>query len=45
MYGAELALGVSQFGGLKVSVIFPVPRRQADKQLPETSLGKNIVKA
>jgi two-component system, OmpR family, sensor histidine kinase QseC len=33
MYGAELALGVSQFGGLKVTVIFPVPRRQVEKQL------------
>ena len=45
MYGAELALGVSQFGGLKVTVIFPVPRRQADKQLKEVVLAKNVAKA
>jgi two-component system, OmpR family, sensor histidine kinase QseC len=45
MYGAELALGVSQFGGLKVNVIFPLPRRQADKQLTEVALAKTVAKA
>ncbi|ESS69428.1 sensor protein QseC [Methyloglobulus morosus KoM1] len=45
MYGAELALGVSQFGGLKVTVIFPVPRRQEDKPLAEKPLVKNTAKA
>jgi two-component system sensor histidine kinase QseC len=45
MYGAELALGVSQFGGLKVTVIFPVPRRQEDKPLAEKPLVKNAAKA
>jgi two-component system, OmpR family, sensor histidine kinase QseC len=44
MYGAELALGVSQFGGLKVTVIFPVPRRQAEKQPAKATSAKNIAK-
>ena len=35
MYSAELALGVSQFGGLKVTVSSHVPRRQADKRMAE----------
>jgi two-component system, OmpR family, sensor histidine kinase QseC len=39
MYGAELALGISQFGGLKVTVNFPVPNRQAGKQFPEPKLA------
>ena len=30
MYGAELALGVSHFGGLKVTVTFPVLKGQVD---------------
>ena len=45
MYGAELALGVSQFGGLKVTVIFPIPRRQADKQTSTLASVKSIAKA
>lgn len=32
-HGAEISLGVSQFGGLKVMVLFPLPRRKADKRL------------
>jgi two-component system sensor histidine kinase QseC len=44
MYGAEMALGVSQFGGLKVTVIFPVPKRQADKQPSKTTSTKNSAK-
>ncbi|MGR9088784.1 MAG: ATP-binding protein [Gammaproteobacteria bacterium] len=32
-HGAEISLGVSQFGGLKVTVSFPLPRRKADKRL------------
>lgn len=44
MYGAELALGVSQFGGLKVTVIFPVPRRKADNLVLEANLEKQIAK-
>lgn len=32
-HGAEMALGVSQFGGLKVSIYFPLPRRKADKKI------------
>jgi len=45
MYGAELALGVSQFGGLKVSVNFPVPKRQGDNPNPEKQLVKQSEKA
>lgn len=45
MYGAELALGVSQFGGLKVTVIFPVPKKQVGKLLAESALVKKVVKA
>lgn len=44
MYGAELALGVSQFGGLKVCVTFPVPKRMAEMKLPETPNTKNVAK-
>jgi two-component system sensor histidine kinase QseC len=32
-HGAEIHLGVSQFGGLKVTVSFPLPRRKSDKRL------------
>jgi two-component system sensor histidine kinase QseC len=32
-HGAEISLGVSQYGGLKVTVLFPLPRRKADKRL------------
>ena len=45
MYGAELALGVSQFGGLKVTVIFPVPRRKADNLVLEATSEKHSAKA
>jgi two-component system, OmpR family, sensor histidine kinase QseC len=38
-YGAELTLGVSQFGGLKVTVIFPIPKRQPDLQSAKTVLA------
>jgi two-component system sensor histidine kinase QseC len=31
IHGAELILGVSQFGGLKVTVLFPLPRRVVEK--------------
>ncbi len=38
MYCAELNLGVSQFGGLKVTVNFPLPKvqMQAQVKIPET---------
>ncbi len=45
MYGAELSLGVSQFTGLKVTVLFPVSKREADKKLADYYASKNIVKA
>ncbi len=32
-HGAKISLGVSQFGGLKVNVQFPLPRRKSDKRL------------
>jgi two-component system, OmpR family, sensor histidine kinase QseC len=44
MYGGELALGKSQFGGLKVTVIFPLPRRQPDKQKPGSPAVKQVAK-
>jgi two-component system sensor histidine kinase QseC len=31
IHGAELILGVSQFSGLKVTVLFPLPRRVVEK--------------
>ena len=31
IHGAELILGVSQFGGLKVSVLFPLPKKKVEK--------------
>lgn len=34
-HGAELSLGVSQYGGLKVTVLFPLPRRKADKKFKQ----------
>jgi two-component system sensor histidine kinase QseC len=40
MYGAELSLGVSQFGGLKVTVIFSVPKSQVDNKEPEIEPAK-----
>lgn len=44
MYGAELALGVSQFGGLKVTVNFPLPQNQLEKKPSENDaeLKKNL---
>ncbi len=45
MYGAELALGKSQFGGLKVTVTFPALKRDADQKLAEYYASKNIAKA
>jgi two-component system sensor histidine kinase QseC len=45
MYCDELTLGVSQFGGLMVTVIFHVPRRQTNKPLLESALEKNVAKA
>lgn len=44
MYGAELALGVSQFGGLKVTVNFPLPKNQLEKKPAENDaeLKKNL---
>ncbi len=44
MYGAELFLGASQFGGLKVTIIMPMSRRQTDKELKEQlALTNNAV--
>jgi two-component system, OmpR family, sensor histidine kinase QseC len=40
IYGAELALGVSQFGGLKVTVNFSVPKSQVDSKETEISTTK-----
>lgn len=44
IYGAELALGVSQFGGLKVSVIFHVPKRYESNFSFESALADHVVK-
>jgi two-component system, OmpR family, sensor histidine kinase QseC len=44
MYCAELALGVSQFGGLMVTVIFHVPKKQGEKQIPVSTIAKNVAK-
>jgi two-component system, OmpR family, sensor histidine kinase QseC len=38
MYGAKLDLGVSQFGGLKVTVIFSLPNNQDDKKESEAKM-------
>jgi two-component system sensor histidine kinase QseC len=35
IHGAELNLGVSELDGLKVTVLFPYPRRKADKSPPK----------
>lgn len=45
MYGAELALGVSQFGGLKVAVNFPVPKSLVNKHQTEKAISKKTAKA
>jgi two-component system, OmpR family, sensor histidine kinase QseC len=45
MYCAELTLGVSQLGGLMVTVIFHVPKRQEDKFPLESALAKHAAKA
>jgi two-component system, OmpR family, sensor histidine kinase QseC len=44
-YGAELALGVSLFGGLKVTVIFPLPKHQTNTPPTEAAVVKNVAKA
>jgi two-component system, OmpR family, sensor histidine kinase QseC len=44
-YGAELALGVSQFGGLKVTVIFPLPKHQTDTPPTKATMVKGVAKA
>jgi two-component system sensor histidine kinase QseC len=45
IHGADLVLGVSQFGGLKVTVLFPFPKRVVEKnwqkQLSFFSTRKN----
>lgn len=47
-HGAKISLGVSQFGGLKVTVQFPLPRRKTDKKLQRKSgifpVGKKAIK-
>jgi two-component system, OmpR family, sensor histidine kinase QseC len=45
MYCAELTLGVSQFGGLMVTVIFHVPKRRGENTLLESALAKHAVEA
>ncbi len=45
IYGAELALGVSPLGGLKVTVNFPIPKPQPTLQPAKTDLAKNVAKA
>jgi two-component system sensor histidine kinase QseC len=43
MYCAELTLGVSQFGGLKVAVVFHAPKNQVDATTQaESPLAKNV---
>jgi len=37
IHGAEFNLGVSELDGLKVTVLFPCPRRKADKAPPQKS--------
>ncbi len=45
MYGAELALGVSQFGGLKVTVGFPLAKNQGGKKPAKVPFLKSVAKA
>ncbi|MEC4749111.1 ATP-binding protein [Methylomicrobium sp. Wu6] len=35
IHGAEFSLGVSELDGLKVTVLFPLPRRKVDKTQPQ----------
>lgn len=42
MYGAELALGESQFGGLKVTVAFPMVNKPPEKIKPEPQPVKKV---
>ena len=44
MYDAELSLGVSQFGGLKVTVNFSVPKNQVDSKETEIAATKKQLK-
>ena len=45
MYGAKLELDVSQFGGLSVTVAFPVFKPHRPKKAPEEAPLKKIAKA
>jgi two-component system sensor histidine kinase QseC len=42
MYGADFALGESQFGGLKVTVAFPMANNPPEKIKPEPQLVKKV---
>jgi two-component system sensor histidine kinase QseC len=39
IHGAEFSLGVSELDGLKVTVLFPYPRRKADKSQTQKKTG------
>ncbi len=43
MYGAELLLGASQFGGLKVTILMPLSRKQVEDQFTKQALTKDVV--
>jgi two-component system sensor histidine kinase QseC len=44
IHGAEFSLGVSELDGLKVTVLFPYPRRKADKSQAQKSGSSAPVK-
>lgn len=46
IHGAEFSLGVSELDGLKVTVLFPYPRRKADKsQAPKSGASAQVKRA
>jgi two-component system sensor histidine kinase QseC len=44
IHGAEFNLGVSEFDGLKVTVMFPYPRRKVDKTEPQSLNSSKPIK-
>ncbi|MGR8941007.1 MAG: ATP-binding protein [Gammaproteobacteria bacterium] len=44
IHGAEFSLGVSELDGLKVTVLFPYPRRKTDKMPPQNQAVSTAVK-
>jgi two-component system sensor histidine kinase QseC len=45
IHNADLILGVSQFGGLKVTVLFPLPIRQVDNSWQKKLSFFNLIKS